>query len=282
MLFYSIFNICIILCYIGELYDIGFGQKLYMGCVGQGKPTVILDAPTGMSSDAWTLVVPKLSKITKVCVYDRAGLGFSDRLFINRSNENDIAKNRGAPSTTERMTDDFHRLFTGSSSQPKPFILVGSELGAVNARFYTQLFEDQIAGLVLINPLIEEMFIGEGYPWTGLWLRNHISGIQVLQFSAAIGINRLAFIFGLMKTQVDHKVVGDVVTARQKYLMCKPGHLSSAVDEYFFANESLSQLRTLSKLKRFNPSNVGTSILISKSYSKRANDAINKVSEIRL
>ena len=41
--------------------------------------SVLLDAPTGMSSDVWALVQPELAKITKVCVYDRAGLGFSER-----------------------------------------------------------------------------------------------------------------------------------------------------------------------------------------------------------
>lgn len=41
--------------------------------------SVILDAPTGMSSDVWALVQPELAKVTKVCVYDRAGLGFSER-----------------------------------------------------------------------------------------------------------------------------------------------------------------------------------------------------------
>ena len=40
---------------------------------------VILDAPTGMSSDVWALVQPELAKTTRVCVYDRAGLGFSER-----------------------------------------------------------------------------------------------------------------------------------------------------------------------------------------------------------
>ena len=29
------------------LYDIGFGQKLQLNCRGEGRPTVLLDAPTG-------------------------------------------------------------------------------------------------------------------------------------------------------------------------------------------------------------------------------------------
>ena len=41
--------------------------------------SVILDAPTGMSSDVWVLVQLELAKTTEVCVYDRAGLGLSER-----------------------------------------------------------------------------------------------------------------------------------------------------------------------------------------------------------
>ena len=41
--------------------------------------TVILDAPTGMSSDVWSSVQERVAKVTRVCVYDRAGIGFSDR-----------------------------------------------------------------------------------------------------------------------------------------------------------------------------------------------------------
>ena len=36
--------------------------------------------------------------------------------------------------TVESMSEDLRRLVTESSSQPQPFILVGSELGALIAR----------------------------------------------------------------------------------------------------------------------------------------------------
>ena len=35
-------------------YDVGFEQKLFLSCQGEGSPTVILGAPTGLSSDSWT------------------------------------------------------------------------------------------------------------------------------------------------------------------------------------------------------------------------------------
>ena len=40
-----------------------------------------------------------------------------------------------------RMSEDLHRLITGASQQPKPFIFVGADLGAIVARFYAQMYE---------------------------------------------------------------------------------------------------------------------------------------------
>ena len=50
----------------GEMYDIGWGQRMFLSCRGKGAPTVVLDAPTGMNSDAWNLVYDKVAKYTRV------------------------------------------------------------------------------------------------------------------------------------------------------------------------------------------------------------------------
>jgi hypothetical protein len=52
-----------------KLVDIG---------TGKGTPTAVLDAGMGDSTVSWALVQPELSKTTRVCSFDRAGLGFSD------------------------------------------------------------------------------------------------------------------------------------------------------------------------------------------------------------
>ena len=259
--------------FVGELYDIGWKQKLFMGCSGRGPPTVIFDAPTGQSSDAWALIAPEIAKIARVCIYDRAGLGFSDRPLVNWSDPQQAK--RGKLSTSERMVEDFHRLFALSSDQPKPFILVGAELGAVNARFFTNMFENDVESLVLINPLAEEGLFGE--EWTQMWYERYASSQQVLQFSAAVGITRIALIFGLMKPPMQHKLLSSNVTMRQKHLLCKPGHLSAAVDEFFFANESLAQLRMLRKLKPF-PQSTTVSVISSALYDEKLSRELNQVS----
>ncbi|CAH1790667.1 unnamed protein product [Owenia fusiformis] len=194
----------------GELYDIGFGQKMYLGCLGQGAPTVILDAPTGMSSDVWLQVQLKLAKYTKVCVYDRAGLGFSERPYRNESaqegtdNDNPTqlfskGSERWQHYTVERMADDLHRLVTGSSDQPRPFILVGAEMGALVSRFYANMFQGEVSDLVLIEPLVETIFMEDDGIWTQFWFGHLIPWQQSLQLAAATGLTRFALLLGLME-----------------------------------------------------------------------------------
>ena len=47
-------------------FDVGFGQKLFMSCLGEGRPTVILDAPTGATSDVWLSGQLQLASVTRV------------------------------------------------------------------------------------------------------------------------------------------------------------------------------------------------------------------------
>ena len=48
------------------MFDVGFGQKLFMSCLGEGRPTVILDAPTGATSDVWLSGQLQLASVTRV------------------------------------------------------------------------------------------------------------------------------------------------------------------------------------------------------------------------
>src|SRR5215831_4101376 len=61
----------------GDMVDIG-GYRLHIWCMGAGSPAVILDTGLGGSLLGWGFVQPEVSKFTRVCAYDRAGMGFSD------------------------------------------------------------------------------------------------------------------------------------------------------------------------------------------------------------
>src|SRR5947209_8481897 len=61
----------------GRLIDVG-GYRLHIQCAGTGSLTVVLDAGLGGMSLDWSLVQAELGKTTRVCAYDRAGMGWSD------------------------------------------------------------------------------------------------------------------------------------------------------------------------------------------------------------
>jgi hypothetical protein len=65
----------------GELVDVS-GYRLHIHCIGNGSPTIILDALGNGSSASWGLVQPEIAQSTRVCAYDRAGpqgRGFASR-----------------------------------------------------------------------------------------------------------------------------------------------------------------------------------------------------------
>src|SRR5437016_4829473 len=58
----------------GRMVDVG-GYQLHIQCVGTGSPTVVLDAGLGGTSLDWSLVQPEIGQTTRVCAFDRAGMG---------------------------------------------------------------------------------------------------------------------------------------------------------------------------------------------------------------
>lgn len=140
-----------------------------MGCLGRGLFIIILDVLIGKLFDVWVLIVFQIFKEIRVCVYDRVGLGFSDRFFVNWLDLEQLK--RGKLFTSERMVEDFYRFFILSFDQLKFFIFVGVELGVVNVRFYIQMFESDVVSFVLINFFVEGMFNDE---WIKLWYERYV------------------------------------------------------------------------------------------------------------
>ncbi|XP_047454274.1 uncharacterized protein si:dkey-122a22.2 [Mugil cephalus] len=254
----------------GQIIDVGLGQKMHLLCKGKGKPVVILDAPTGMSSDIWFHVQEDVATLTKVCTYDRMGLGFSKRLM---QNETTGTEKVWMMSTTGRMVDDLHRLLE-AAGVAKPFILVGSELGALNGRFYSHIHDVQVSNLVLIDPIPEDVF--EEDQWKEYWYGMVLPSFQAMQFSAAAGLSRMLLILGAMEpTIVGENVLEDVVQ-RQKYLLSNPSHQSSAVDEHYFMNESAAQVRDITKYKPLS-SRTSVSVITGDLFDEQMPEHLNQM-----
>ncbi len=123
--------------------DIG-GYRLAARCIGQGAPTVILESGLGSSSGSWRLVQPDVSKFTRVCSYDRAGLAQSDDR-PDRSIEGGF------------VADELHRLIAGLGLQP-PFVFVGQSIGGMYIRLYAAHYPGETAGMVFVDSSHEDQF----------------------------------------------------------------------------------------------------------------------------
>jgi hypothetical protein len=61
----------------GQLIDMG-GHRLHLHCTGSGTPTVVLEPGLGAASSDLGWIAPAIARDSRVCVYDRAGRGWSD------------------------------------------------------------------------------------------------------------------------------------------------------------------------------------------------------------
>jgi pimeloyl-ACP methyl ester carboxylesterase len=121
----------------GRLVDIG-GGRLHLMDAGQGSPTVIFESGIAASSLNWTAIQAEVARFTRACTYDRAWLGWSDPASTRR--------------VTSVLTDELHSLLT-EAHIPAPYVLVGHSFGGLLVQAYVVAHPDQVAGLVLIDPL---------------------------------------------------------------------------------------------------------------------------------
>jgi hypothetical protein len=61
----------------GQLIDVG-GHRLHLSCTGAGTPTVVLEPGAGEMSSSLGWITPAVARNTRICVYDRAGRGWSE------------------------------------------------------------------------------------------------------------------------------------------------------------------------------------------------------------
>jgi pimeloyl-ACP methyl ester carboxylesterase len=122
-----------------QLVSVG-DHRLNLYCSGTGSPTVVFEAPSGTPGWTWWAVQPAVAAKTRACVYDRAGLGFSDAAtrVSNPSNE----------------LDDLHALLAAASLKP-PYVLVGNSVGGALAQLYAYRYPAEVSGLVLVEPMNE-------------------------------------------------------------------------------------------------------------------------------
>jgi pimeloyl-ACP methyl ester carboxylesterase len=93
---------------------------VYLDCRGAGSPTVILETGFGGGADGWGYVLDGVAAFTRVCAWDRPGIGRSAA--------------RGLHSGGEAEAD--LRAALETAGEQGPFIVVAHSLGGVYARLF--------------------------------------------------------------------------------------------------------------------------------------------------
>ncbi len=198
----------------GQLVDVG-PYRLHLECTGSRGPTVILEPGAGGSAESGKLVTPGVAGDTRVCVYDRAGRGWSDPA--------------ASPPDGAQIATDLHRLLD-RANVPGPYVLAGHSFGGLYVRTFAAKYPEEVAGLVLVdstaaknNPVSR--------PQAGSYsVLKHASSLFAT--TARLGLGR-----PLVDTTSFHATTADVAE-----------EMSGVLEEYGTGNQSMAEagsLRTL-------------------------------------
>jgi pimeloyl-ACP methyl ester carboxylesterase len=126
----------------GHLVNVG-GYSLHINCVGEGSPTVILESALGAMSAHWVRVQQVVAETTRVCAYDRAGMGWSEP--------------GPEPRDARQISSELHTLLKDADTEG-PYVLVGHSYGGLYARMYAARYPNEVAGVVLVDSSHPEQF----------------------------------------------------------------------------------------------------------------------------
>jgi pimeloyl-ACP methyl ester carboxylesterase len=159
----------------GRLVDIG-GRRLHLIDTGAGALAVVFESGISASCLNWTHVRTRVSGFTRACAYDRGSLGWSDPADSRR--------------IASRLVKELRMLLL-ASGVPPPYVLVGHSFGGLLVGMYAAVYPDQVAGLVLVDPLPATEWLNVSGPRARMLAR----GVRLARrgaWLARIGVVRFA------------------------------------------------------------------------------------------
>jgi pimeloyl-ACP methyl ester carboxylesterase len=208
----------------GQLIDVG-GHRLHLSCTGSGSPTVVLEPGGGEMSSNLGWITPAVARDTRVCVYDRAGRGWSE------------------PADTVQdgmqIATDLHTLLQ-RGNVPGPYVLAGHSFGGLYVLAFAARYPDEVAGLVLVDSTAPASAAKPGTvsPDDGgsYDVMGRVSAL--VSISARLGLSRL---YG----RLEHGSMPPRSRDEARASNATASHVRSTIDEYVAANASTEQAASL-------------------------------------
>ena len=208
----------------GQLIDVG-GHRLHLSCTGSGAPTVVLEAGGGEMSSNLGWITPAVARGTRVCVYDRAGRGWSEPA--------------DTPQHGAQIATDLHTLLQ-RGHVPGPYVLAGHSFGGLYVLTFAARYPGEVAGMVLVDSTAPASPAKQGtaspYDGGSYDVLGRVSAL--VSSSARLGLGRLYGWVAVtdLPPRSQNEVRASVATA---------SNLRSTIDEYVQANASVQQAASI-------------------------------------
>jgi pimeloyl-ACP methyl ester carboxylesterase len=208
----------------GRLIDVG-GHRLHLACSGSGSPTVVLEPGGGEMSSNLGWITPVVARTTRVCVYDRAGRGWSEPA--------------DTPQDGLQIATDLHTLLH-RGGVPGPYVLAGHSFGGLYVLTFAARYPDEVAGLVLVDSTAPKpaatTATGSAVDTGSYDALGRLSALASI--SARPGLARL---YGQLATgDLPPRSAGEVRAS-----VATADNLRSTIDEYVQASSSVHQAGAL-------------------------------------
>jgi pimeloyl-ACP methyl ester carboxylesterase len=216
----------------GQLVDVG-GYRLHLQCVGQGSPTVVLDAGLGGFSLDWGAVQPDIATSTRVCAYDRAGLGWSDP--------------GPTPRIPQQFASELHALLTKGGVEG-PYVLVAHSLSGKTARLFASQHPDEVAGRVLVDARHEHVDDHRPPEQLAADEAEQRQFQNMIRWMARFGLVRLLWAPALPSVQPGSENLTPETRTALGVLQARPRQIKTALAEEGAKMDSNTLLRTAASL----------------------------------
>ena len=206
-----------------RIYVDGDKYQVHLACVGEvsyndegvRNPTILLEGgedPVEGTFEDWVYNAYQNGTINRYCYWDRPGLAWSD--------------NAPSPHSASMSADAFSEALARAGEEG-PWILVSAGVGSIYSRIFSSRNRQDIHGILLIDPLHEDLLHRIGSPGRGfmLWARGILSPLGWDRLPAAIfkGRSREDRVYGksayqggkYIKSKLQENLVADSLTKNE-------------------------------------------------------------------
>ena len=159
----------------GELVRVD-GRLMHIHCLGEGSPTVMFELGVGSVAVSWADIQREVAAFTRACVYDRAGLGYSEPT--------------DRPLRASDVAGRLHTLLADASIDDD-LVLVGWSAGGVYIREYQRRHPGRVKAMLLVASSHEQQAVRipretDAGPDRALRIARHLAPFGLVRLSGVM------------------------------------------------------------------------------------------------